>query len=146
VIFASAARTPPAVWDHQAMGVSDLGGVSIVLVEDDESFRVALRMWLEAAGATVREAGNGLEALALVQQAPPDVILCDLHMPEMDGGAFLERLRELAGFGHIPVIALTAQSSEGSVLQAMEAGFHGHLVKPISAEAVRAQIHRVLGR
>ena len=125
---------------------ADLRGISILLVEDHEDFRVALRLALEGAGATVREAGNGFEALASVQQAPPDLILCDLKMPRMDGCAFVTRLRELAGFGHIPVIALTGESSENNVVRTMEAGFHGHLVKPVSPEALRAQIHRVLGR
>ena len=129
------------------MASDDLVGVLVLVVEDHADLREVLRAWLERDGAVVNEACNGQEALqALLTRPRPDVIVCDLHMPGMDGCAFLARMREKAGFGHVPVIALTGSVSNGAVMRTLEAGFQAHLTKPVSGAALRTQIVRILGR
>lgn len=127
------------------MEAGNLTGVAVLVVEDHDDLRNVLRSWLEQSGALVSEAGNGLEALEVLATGPrPDVIICDLHMPGMDGCAFLSRLREKAGFGHIPVIALTGSQSDRALTRTLVAGFDAHLVKPVTSASLRAQIQRVL--
>jgi CheY-like chemotaxis protein len=124
-----------------------LAGVSVLVVEDHGDLREVLRTWLEQAGAAVIDASNGTEALEVLTTGPaPDVIICDLHMPKMDGCAFLARLKERAGFGQIPVIAVTGSESDEALMRTLEAGFTAHLVKPVTGAALNAQIQRVLAR
>jgi CheY-like chemotaxis protein len=129
------------------MEAGKLAGLSILVVEDHDDLRDALSQFVEQAGAEVRSARNGIEALAALRASPlPDAIVCDLHMPGMDGCEFLMRLRDDAGFGYIPVIALTGQPSEEAMLRTLEVGFDSFLVKPILPVALVAQIRRVLRR
>jgi CheY-like chemotaxis protein len=123
-----------------------LSGVTVLVVEDDPDLLELLRQWLSGFGATVREARNGFQALDQVRLAPPDVILCDLHMPGLDGCAFIQRVKTELGLAHIPVIAVTGRAEREDLMRTMEAGFAGHLVKPVTPEAIRAQIDRALGR
>jgi CheY-like chemotaxis protein len=120
-----------------------LDGVSVLLVEDNEDLRDLLGIWLEAAGARVRSAANGHEALRSVRLAVPDVIVCDLHMPGLDGCGFVAQMRRELQVD-VPVIALTGSESEQALLRTLEAGFRGHLLKPVTREALVAQIGRAL--
>jgi two-component system CheB/CheR fusion protein len=129
------------------MEAGGLAGLTVLVIEDHPDLRDLLRMWLERGGAVVHEACNGTDAiLVLATTRPPDVIISDLHMPGMDGCAFVTHLRQDAGHGHIPVIALTGSATDRALISTLEAGFDAHLVKPVTDEALHAQIHRVLGR
>src|SRR5205823_6671445 len=80
-----------------------------LVVEDDPPTRELLRHVLEADGWTVREAGNGREALQVIGEGPPSLILMDLMMPEMDGFELIKELRQHPKWGTIPVVVLTAK-------------------------------------
>jgi CheY-like chemotaxis protein len=121
----------------------DLDGVSVLLVEDNEDLRDLLGIWLEGVGARVQQAANGLEALRAVRLTVPHVIICDLHMPGMDGCGFVEHMRRELKLD-VPVIALTGSESERALFRTLEAGFHGHLLKPVTREALVSQIGRAL--
>ncbi len=82
---------------------------SILVVEDDVDSREILRVILNKAGCGVLEAGNGIEALASLKEALPDLILLDLMMPEMDGFEFLAAIREHEAWHDIPVVIITAR-------------------------------------
>ena len=84
-------------------------GGDVLVVDDDAEMRERLRSVLEKNGWTVREAGNGAEALARVTDASPHLILLDLTMPVMDGFSFLHRLRRMPGCADIPVVVLSAR-------------------------------------
>ena len=86
----------------------DAGG-HVLVVDDDRDTRLRLRTMLEKNRWSVREAGNGAEALERVVSAPPQLILLDLTMPLMDGFAFLHRLRAIPGCANIPVVVLSAR-------------------------------------
>jgi CheY-like chemotaxis protein len=120
-----------------------LQGVSVLLVEDNADLRELLCIWLEIVGARVRQASDGHEALRAVRLAVPDVIVCDLHMPGMDGCGFVEQMRQELKV-EIPVIALTGSESERALIRTWEAGFKGHLLKPVTREALVSQIGRAL--
>jgi CheY-like chemotaxis protein len=130
---------------HYQPVTAELGGVDVLVVEDHVDTRELLRMWLEAAGANVREASGGEQALQQVRHSPPDVILCDLRLPGMDGCAFVKQMHGDL-IRRIPVVALTADAAQEATVRTLEAGFNAHLVKPVAREVVVAQIARALGR
>lgn len=89
--------------------VLDGGPSSILLVDDDPTIRGLMRKTLERDGADLREAADGVEALARIAERRPDVILLDLEMPVLDGFGVLDKLRNDFGLRSIPVIVLTAR-------------------------------------
>jgi len=121
-----------------------LGGVRILIVDDHQDAREAMRLILESLGVTVDLARNGAEALSVAQANPPDVIFCDLRMPRMDGFAFLEHVRGDPKLRRSRVIAVSGLASEDDVSRTWEAGFDGHLVKPTSYDGLVAQLKRTL--
>jgi CheY-like chemotaxis protein len=128
----------------QGAGVTGwLRGRSVLVVEDDEDSREVLRLIVESCGATVRLAVDGAEALARVGEARPDLVLCDLRMPGVDGFTFLERLRADPRSRHVRVVAVTALDSDEDVARTWAAGFDGHVVKPIDLELMTTLLERV---
>ena len=80
----------------------------VLLVEDDARLRGTVREILRWQGYHVHEAADGAEALALVAAAQPDVIVTDLNMPVMDGGAFIQRCRAMPGLDQVPITVMSA--------------------------------------
>ncbi|MEP0919117.1 PAS domain-containing protein [Leptolyngbya sp. DQ-M1] len=128
---ASTPVTPPTV-------DVPLGGIRAVIVDDNADTREFLTFLLETNGATVITVDSALEALILVKQAPPDILLSDIGMPEMTGYEFIRAVR--AAKIAIPAIALTAYAKEFDRQQALESGFQQHLAKPIQPEALVAAV------
>jgi CheY-like chemotaxis protein len=125
----------------------DLTGVRVLVVEDHQDSLDLLQIWLERVGATVQAASSGFQALAHLAHGPaPDVIICDLHMPGMDGCSLIGQVREKVGLTRVPVIALTGSESEQAMMRTLVAGFEAHLLKPITGDAVARQVYRVLRR
>ena len=113
-----------------------LDGVRIVLAEDDDDAREALRLALESRGASLRCVGDGAAALAAIREEPPDVVISDIAMPGEDGHQFLKKLRALPPNrgGRTPAVALTAFHGRDARLQSVYAGYHYHLTKPVDAD------------
>jgi CheY-like chemotaxis protein len=122
-----------------------LAGVRILVVEDHEDSRDALRQVLEYFGATVTAACSGYEALELAVLEPPHLMLCDLRMPGMDGFAVLDGLRALLPDHPIRAVAVSGFGSDEDRRRTREAGFDGHLVKPVDFDALVALVGEVLG-
>jgi CheY-like chemotaxis protein len=122
-----------------------LAGVRILVVEDHEDSREALRQVLEYFGATVTAARSGYEALELAVLEPPQLVLCDLRMPGMDGFAVLEGLRALLPDHTIRAVAVSGFGRDEDRRRTRAAGFAGHLVKPVDFDAMVALIEQVLG-
>lgn len=120
-------------------------GTRILVVEDHPDSRDLLRQILQSVGARVLLAADGAEALRVATSEPPDLILCDLKMPVMDGFAFLHHLRHTPDVARIPVVAVTALGGEADLQRTWLAGFDGHLTKPIDHDAVVATVDRVFG-
>ena len=113
---------------------------TILIAEDHEDSREALRMLLDAFGYRVETATNGREAVETALAQQPDLILMDVMMPELDGFEATRRLREHAGFRQVPIVALTAM--EGARERVMAAGCDDYVAKPID---VRTFLGRVEG-
>ena len=102
---------------------------------------------LLAAGATVTRAGSAHDALRAVRQNPPDVLVSDVAMPEVDGHALVGRIRSLPGeLGRLPCIALTAHASEADRERALRSGFDFYLSKPVDAVRLTALVAEAVRR
>jgi len=126
-----------------------LGGLRILVVEDEPDTRVLLRKALERFGATVEACELVDEALAALEQSAFDCILSDIAMPGEDGYTFIERLRERVaarGGAAIPAIAFTAYAREEDKQRALAAGFQLHLAKPIAPKDLADAVASVVGR
>jgi CheY-like chemotaxis protein len=108
---------------------------SILIVEDNDDAREALRMLLELDGHTVEAAAEGAQALEVVRAKDPDVALVDIGLPGIDGYEVARRVR--AGHGSRPLlIALTGYGQPEDRRRATEAGFDSLLVKPVDPSAL----------
>jgi len=116
----------------------------ILVVDDEASARTGLAKLLESADFVVDTAENGKEALAVVAERPPEVIVTDLKMPEMDGMELLTKLRE--GGSDLPVVVATAFGDVSSAVTAMRAGAADYLTKPIDFDALLVAIDRARER
>ena len=122
-------------------------GLSILLVEDNEVNRMVARGMLTSAGHVVREAGDGVQALAALNAQSFDCILMDVQMPVMGGiEATREiRAREAGGACHTPIIALTANNMQGDRERFLKAGMDDFLAKPFERAALLALLARLTG-
>lgn len=118
----------------------------ILLIEDNADIREGLADTLLFAGFEVVEASNGLEGLALARQVRPDLVLCDIMMPEMDGYGVLEALRRDEELLLTPFIFLTALASPKRQRQGMSLGADDYLIKPISQSDLLHAIETRLSR
>ena len=112
----------------------------ILVVEDSTLYVEVITKYLKDHGFTVRYANNGLEALNLVAERIPDIIISDLMMPVMDGYAATRRLRANAYRG--PIIALTAHALAGDRDKCIDAGCDDYAAKPIDRVTLIAQIQK----
>jgi CheY-like chemotaxis protein len=111
---------------------TSLDAVKILAVEDHSDTRRLLKLFLEYSGAKVTAVASGRAALQAIQTQRPDVLICDIGMPEMNGYQLLERIRNLEpGMASVPAIACTAFVTEEDVAQALAVGFQAHLAKPL---------------
>jgi CheY-like chemotaxis protein len=122
----------------------DLRGVAVLVVEDDADSLDFLGQMVGAFGATVLTARDGREAIELVSRTAPDLVLCDLLMPHVNGFQFMNWLRDQPHLSRIPVIAVTALGGQTDIMRTWEAGFNAHLVKPIDYDMLRRQLERLL--
>jgi CheY-like chemotaxis protein len=107
-----------------------LAGVSLLVLEDDRDTMELFARSLVKLGAHVRTAASAELALQLLESWTPDAILCDLHLPGVDGYAFLERVRSLHHLDAVPLIAISASHPSIEHQKALDAGFAIHLTKP----------------
>ena len=120
--------------------------MKVLLAEDDPFTREGLTEVLAGEGYDVVEACDGGEALRMMEQTAPDLVLLDLQMPVLDGFAVLRKLRQDARFAAVPVMALTAYAMLGDREKTLDAGFNAYLSKPIDAVELQTQIDRLLNR
>ncbi len=118
----------------------------ILLVEDDENTRSILSMLLQSEFFEVIEAGDGFEGLERVYQEVPELILCDLMMPRMDGAQMLEKLRKDPRTREIPVIMLTAADTEDNELKSIACGADDFVSKTADSKVMLARVQRLLER
>ncbi len=114
----------------------------ILVVDDDESLRRVTQVQLEQAGFATTTAADGDEALKLLQQSPPDLVISDLKMPGMSGLELLRRIRK--EYPDILVVMLTAFGSVESAVECMKAGAYDYITKPVHADELELVAKRSL--
>jgi PAS domain S-box-containing protein len=111
----------------------DLNGIRILVVDDEDDSREVVTFILKECGADVTSVASAAEALPAFNQLQPDILICDIGMPEVDGYMLLRQIRSLPSEkgGQVPAIALTAYAGESDRRQALLAGFQNHTSKPV---------------
>lgn len=117
----------------------------ILIVEDSPSMRSIVRATLDLDGYEVIESADGRQALALLGQVAPHLIITDLNMPQLDGLTLLREIRSLPSFRFTPVLILTTESGADVKESARAAGATGWLVKPLDPDQLRRMVAQVLG-
>jgi PAS domain S-box-containing protein len=122
--------------------LESLGRVHVLVVDDEESVRNVLATTIAKCGAKVLTADGANAALSMLAEERPDILICDLAMPDIDGFTLIRRVRESeAKTGHrLPAIALTAYASSDDKSRALAAGFDLHLSKPVETVRLVAAI------
>jgi two-component system chemotaxis response regulator CheY len=124
-----------------------MDNIRALIVDDSSVMRKIVERSLRQAGisiAQVLEAGNGAEALALLQEGKVDIILCDINMPVMDGLEFVKQLPTVENAKGVPVVMITTEGSEAHVVQALSAGARGYIRKPFTPDQVKEHVIPVL--
>ena len=121
-----------------------LRGLDILLIEDDGGVQETMRALLEARGARVRVAPNGEAGLLALDEGCPDLILCDLVMPIVDGWEVARSVRQRPDCSHVRLIALTGLGETESYVRTWAVGFDAHLQKPLKLEELEAVAERLL--
>jgi len=116
--------------------------VRVLVVEDDYDSAESLRKLLELCGYSVTVAYTSQEGLEAAEATPPDIVLCDIGLPDGDGYEFAAVLRKQPGTARIKLIAVTARGSEQDEKRSREAGFQLHLVKPVRPERLLKELDR----
>lgn len=117
---------------------------SILVVDDEEMTRNLLRLMLQPSGYEIVEAGDGVEALDLLANKLPSLVLLDVMMPNMDGIETCQRIRRNPATAHLPVIMLSAKTFGTAAVEGLEAGANKYLTKPISRKTLLETIEFLL--
>jgi DNA-binding NarL/FixJ family response regulator len=118
----------------------------ILIIEDEPAMRANLEDILELEGFLPILAANGKQGVRLAREQQPDLILCDVLMPDMDGHAVLEALREESSTMRIPFVFLTAKGERTDVREGMELGADDYLIKPVRVDELLRAIDTRLER
>jgi two-component system cell cycle response regulator len=121
----------------------------VLVIEDDPASAALMDYLLRSSGYRTMAAGDGLSGVALAQRERPDLVLCDIQMPGIDGFEVACRLRQIDALRDVPLVALTAMAMIGDRNRILERGFDAYLAKPIDPQAllalVRQQLHEAAG-
>ena len=118
-------------------------GARILVVDDDADVRGLVRELLERAGASVREVADGREALRVLYDVRPEVIVLDVTMPQLDGWQTLERIRDLTA---VPVLMLTARDTELEKVRGLKEGADDYVTKPFGRQELLASVEALRRR
>ena len=119
---------------------------TILYVEDNPDNRLLVRRILMSEDYAVLEAVNAADALKILKNVRPDLILMDINMPEMDGYTLTATIKAMPGFERIPILALTANVMRGDKEKTLEAGCDGYIQKPLDIDQLIREVERFLPR
>lgn len=122
----------------------DFQGIKILIVDDNQHGRELVVQIFQIAGAEIRTASSGEEALLILESHKPDLIICDIGMPDMDGYDFIRMVRA-SGTSKIPALALTAFAGQIDRERALNAGFELHISKPFEPNMLLRACSKLLG-
>ncbi len=124
--------------------MKDKDSKSLLLVDDDPNLILLVKDYLIYRGYDVRTADNGREALEILEKQIPDLIICDVMMPEMDGYALVEKVRQDPRTNWIPFMFLSAKGQSQDKIKGLNAGAYVYMVKPFEPEELVAQVESLL--
>jgi CheY-like chemotaxis protein len=124
----------------------DLSGVKVLAVDDEPDARLLLQALFEQCGAEIVTAGSAVDAIAVMDDYKPDVLVSDIGMPGEDGYSLIRRLRqsEHEWQRRLPAVALTAFARTEDRFQALQAGFNMHVPKPVEPAELALVISRLV--
>ena len=117
--------------------------IDVLIVDDSSAIRKILQRVLrqtDMAIGEVIEAGDGVEALAVLNAQPIGLVLSDINMPNMDGLKLLQVVRANASWASIPIVMITTEGSQAKVLEAVQLGAAGYVRKPFTAEQIKEKL------
>ncbi|MFW5792714.1 MAG: response regulator [Bacteroidota bacterium] len=117
---------------------------NILIIDDSESIREVVIFTLEQAGHKVLSGVDGQDALKLLDGREIDLIITDLHMPNMNGIEFIKEVRKTEKYKYTPILYLTTESQQSKKMEAKQAGATGWIVKPFMPEKLLAAINKIL--
>ena len=128
---------------EEAVSIVDMTAPVALVVDDSLSARRALADFVRDLGFEVRTAGDGLEAVAIIDHKVPDILLVDLEMPRMNGLELTSHVRNRDDTAHVPVIMITSRSTEKHRHSAAQAGVDAYLIKPFADDELAAHIQQL---
>ena len=128
--------------EHSPQGMIKADGypLRVLVVEDDPGTLKLLEAMLQEAGHNVMSARHGVEAMLMIKKHPPQLLITDSSMPEMDGITLCRTLRQSADSDNMQVIMLTEQEDPGTLVEAFDAGANDYLVKPVTPKLLFARL------
>jgi two-component system chemotaxis response regulator CheY len=121
---------------------------NVLIVDDSGTMRNVIKKMLRLSGFNMGEcleAGNGREALDLLEEHWVDLILTDVHMPVMDGFGLLQAIHQREGWNAVPVVLITTEANEDRLNEAVSLGVKGYIRKPFTPEMIRSVLSRIMG-
>ncbi len=118
----------------------------IIIAEDEDALSTLLNYNLEKEGYEVGVASDGDEALMMIKERQPDLLVCDWMMPKVSGIEVCRRLRQQTNTRNLPIVMLTARSEENDRIRGLDTGADDYVVKPFSMVELMARIRAVLRR
>jgi DNA-binding response OmpR family regulator len=115
----------------------------VLVIDDDADIRALVTELLKRAGMSVEQAVDGRAGLRALHEAPPDLVVLDVSMPDLDGWQTLERIRDVSD---VPVLMLTARGDELERVRGLKAGADDYVVKPFGRQELIARVHALLRR
>jgi two-component system chemotaxis response regulator CheY len=121
--------------------------LDFLIVDDSAAIRKILQRVLRQTDlplGEIKEAGDGAEAVAILQDRSFGLILSDINMPHMDGLQLLSRIKEMEHLRNVPVIMITTEGGQGKVMEAVQLGATGYVRKPFTAEQIKEKLTGIL--
>lgn len=117
-------------------------GKTALLIDDDEDFREVVRQLLSRAGCGLREAGDGASGLAEFGRGRPDLVICDVNLPDMQGWEACRRIRTLDRT--VPILLCSVRADDSYLVESLAAGANGYIPKPFETAEFLESVARAL--
>lgn len=116
----------------------------ILVAEDERDIRELINFTLSFAGHKVTLAANGAEAVDMVQEAKPDLIMMDVRMPKMTGYEACRQIKTMDAYKHIPIVFLSAKGQDEEIQSGLDVGATAYILKPFSPEELSRRVNEIL--